>query len=115
MNSTTASGDVTNIHEGTNWWVVRISSLGALVWQKALGGTNLDLATALTAIFDGWYGVAGYTISTNGDVRSNNVRYDYRVVKLQSTAPPLRSPIFWLVPIPSVSVVRFLHQRNGGI
>ena len=56
--------------------------MGALVWQKAMGGTSEDFAYSLQSSTDGCYIVLGYTLSTNGDVTGNHGQYDVWVVKL---------------------------------
>ena len=54
-------------------------------WQKALGGTANDTATAILATTDGGYIIAGNTFSTDGDVSgTNTLSQDIWVVKLTS-------------------------------
>ena len=38
-------GDVSGNHGQTDAWVVKLNSLGAIVWQKTLGGTDRDHAS----------------------------------------------------------------------
>lgn len=83
------SGDVTGYH-GINadwvldYWVIKISSVGNLEWQKCFGGTGEDWARSIQQTNDGGYIVAGYTNSTDGDVTGNHGEYDYWVVKISS-------------------------------
>jgi len=76
------NGDVTGNHGMHDFWVVKLNSSGGLVWQKALGGTGMDIATSVRQTSDGGYIVAGYAASTNGDVTFNYGTSDYWVVKL---------------------------------
>ena len=78
-------GDVIGYHGGQDAWVVKLSSTGDLQWQKCLGGTSGDYANSIQPTPDGGYIVAGYTISTNGDVTGNHGGQDAWVVKLSST------------------------------
>ncbi|MPR37296.1 hypothetical protein [Salmonirosea aquatica] len=77
-------GDVSGNHGNSDYWVVKLDSLGSIVWQKALGGTGYDIANALTASDDGGFVVAGFTESNNGDVAENQGNADYWVVRLDS-------------------------------
>ena len=83
--SESIDGDVTGNHGYTDCWVVKLTSLGAIDWQKSLGGANFDQATSIQQTTDGGYIVAGYSESTDGDVTGNHGNYDYWVVKLDST------------------------------
>jgi hypothetical protein len=49
-------------------WLVKINDDGDLLWQKALGGSGLDMAYAITSTADGGYVMAGLTQSNDGDV-----------------------------------------------
>jgi hypothetical protein len=78
-------GDVTGNHGGHDAWVVKLSSTGSLQWQNSLGGTNNDIAYSIQPTSDGGYIVAGYTMSTGGDVTGYHGNQDVWVVKLSST------------------------------
>lgn len=81
----------------TDMWVVKLDSLGVLVWQKCLGGSGADVAYSIAQTNDGGYIVAGTTeTKNNGDVTGNHTYYDvgsasykasvdYWVVKLDSS------------------------------
>ncbi|HEX5154116.1 MAG TPA: T9SS type A sorting domain-containing protein [Parafilimonas sp.] len=57
----------------------------AIEWQKSLGGSSMDRGTAAKQTPDGGYIVAGNTSSDDGDVSSNHGKYDYWIVKLNSS------------------------------
>ena len=81
----TASNDfnVTGFHGGfSDFWVVKLNSVGTIIWQKALGGTETETAYSVQQTSDGGYIVAGNSSSTDGDVTNNHGNYDYWVVKL---------------------------------
>jgi hypothetical protein len=78
-------GDVSGVHGSDDFWVVRIDGEGTIVWQKALGGSYLDRATALVETTDGGYAVCGYTESKDGDVSSGNGYSDVWVVRLDAS------------------------------
>lgn len=79
------NGNVSGNHGSVDMWIIKISSSGALQWQRSLGGTNLDYAYSIVQSTDGGYAVAGETKSNNGDVSGNHGARDLWVVKLSST------------------------------
>jgi len=78
------NGDVSGNHGSGDFWVVKLDAGGNLQWQKCLGGTGYDEANSIQQTSDGGYVVAGFTLSTNGDVSGNHGGYDYWVVKLDA-------------------------------
>ena len=75
--------DVAGNHGGYDAWVVKLDNAGAIEWQKCLGGTSYDEATAIQQTTGGFI-VAGYTASTDGDVAGNHGSYDAWIVKLDN-------------------------------
>ncbi|MCX6183863.1 MAG: T9SS type A sorting domain-containing protein [Flavobacterium sp.] len=76
------NGDVSSNQGNTDYWVVKLDNQGVILWQKTLGGTNQDAAYSIQPTSDGGYIVAGYTLSTDGDIILNHGAIDYWVVKL---------------------------------
>ncbi|MBL7989099.1 MAG: T9SS type A sorting domain-containing protein [Chlorobi bacterium] len=87
--STSNDGDVTENYGGilstSDYWIVKLSSIGEIEWQKTLGGSRYDWATSITQASDSGYIVAGYSSSNDSDVTGNHGDYDYWIVKLTST------------------------------
>ncbi len=86
-------GDVSGNHGGTlsgescsDIWVVKLTSIGNIQWQKCLGGTENDSGSSIQQTSDGGYILTGTTSSNDGDVSgTHNVDYsDLWVVKLSS-------------------------------
>jgi hypothetical protein len=67
-----------------DYWLVKLSSAGAVQWKKALGGSGNDLAQSVQQTADGGYVVFGFTTSNDGDVSGNNGYVDYWIAKLDS-------------------------------
>jgi len=82
--SSSNNGDVTGNHGATDYWIVKLSSLGIIEWQKSLGGTSNDVARSIIQTTDGGYIVAGESSSNDGDVTGNHGATDYWIVKLSS-------------------------------
>ncbi|HEU4632861.1 MAG TPA: hypothetical protein VFS22_02690, partial [Flavisolibacter sp.] len=77
------SGDVEANHGGGEFWIVGLNAGGNVVFKKALGGNNEDLAFSIAEGTQG-FAVAGYTLSKdNGDVGPAHGNSDVWVVKLQ--------------------------------
>jgi hypothetical protein len=83
--STSVDGDVTENHGAFDFWLVKLNSLGAIEWQKSLGGSMDDIAYAVRQTIDGGYIVTGESESTDGDATGLHGSTDYWVVKLSST------------------------------
>jgi hypothetical protein len=84
-NTESNDGDVSGNHGGQDVWVVKLSVNGAILWQKALGGSNDENAQSIEATGDGGYIVAGQTKSNNGDVSGNHGAQDAWIVKLNGS------------------------------
>ena len=79
------NGDVTGNHGSFDFWVVKLTSTGAITWQKSLGGTSIDVAYSIQQTIDGGYIVSGKTASSNGDITGYHGYGDIWIVKLTST------------------------------
>lgn len=75
-------GDVVGNHGGGDAWVVKLDALGAIQWQRCLGGAHSDYANSILPTSDGGYVMAGETHSVDGDVQESHGGYDGWVVKL---------------------------------
>lgn len=83
--TSSTNGDVTQNQGQSDYWVVKLDSLGNIEWQKTYGGTNNDNANSIRQTNDGGYIVLGQSNSSNGDVTLNNGNYDYWLIKLDSS------------------------------
>jgi len=83
--SKSVNGDVTNPKGGADFWILKIDSLGALIWQHSFGGSSDDRAHSLAKTSDGGCVVAGTTASSDSDVTANHGGEDIWLIKLDST------------------------------
>jgi hypothetical protein len=81
-NSLSYGGDVTDNHGYVDLWVVKLSDVGSLQWQKTYGGSRYESVFSVRQTSDGGYIIAGYTDSKDGDVTGNHGKEDFWVVKL---------------------------------
>jgi hypothetical protein len=63
-------------------WVVKLSDLGNISWQKSFGGSGNEWMESIVQTSDGGYIVVGRSNSTDGDITSNNGLGDAWVIKL---------------------------------
>ena len=77
-------GNVSGNHGGADVWVVKLTSAGAISWQKTYGGSAIDEANATEQTSDGGYIIVGRTSSADGEVSLNKGMTDAWIVKLDS-------------------------------
>ena len=70
--STSIDGDVTGNHGGADCWVVKLTNLGVIQWQKSFGGSNTDVGFSIQQTTDLGYIIAGTSASNDGDVTGNH-------------------------------------------
>jgi len=85
-------GDVIGNDGGADIWIVKVSELGDVQWQKAIGGTQGEWGNSISQTTDGGYIVAGYSWSTNGDLTENKGKTDLWIVKLAPESTPTSTP-----------------------
>ncbi len=83
-------GDVIGNHgvvSGSSYedaWIVKLDSLGNMVWQKCIGGKYPDVASKIINTIDRGFAVCGFTISLIEGVKSHGIQ-DAWVIKLNSS------------------------------
>lgn len=74
--------DITNPKGSYDFWVLKMSNQGDLLWQKSFGGTGIDKAYDIAKTPDGAYVVTGNTFSTDTDISKNNGESDVWLIKV---------------------------------
>ncbi len=84
--SNSSNGDISYdpYLNSTDFWIVKIDSLGNIIWEKIVGGEIIDQMWTGTATNDGGIVGFGWTGSTSGDVSENYGFYDMWMIKLNS-------------------------------
>jgi len=69
-----------------DYWIIKLDSVGAIEWQKVIGGHADDFLWSLHSTSDGGYIVGGYSKSNANFEKAENCHgdYDYWVLKLDS-------------------------------
>ena len=106
--SPSTDGDVIGNDGVIEFWIVKLTEVGELQWQKTLGGTKADRAFSIQQTSDGGYIVCGYAWSNDGDVSVNKGKTDYWVVKLSpesSSTSNLSAQTLEIYPNPATSTI----------
>ncbi len=81
-----SDGDITDrTGNDSDYWLLKISKTGEIIWSKTYGGSNDESASRITKTTDGGYLLSGYTTSNDGDVSGNEGFQDYWIVKVDSS------------------------------
>lgn len=80
--SNSTDGDVTGNHGDFDYWVIKLSPSGAILWQKSFGGSNAEFASSVQPTLDGGYVVAGTTFSNDAQVTGFKGMSDAWIAKL---------------------------------
>ena len=76
-------GEISGNYGNMDFWVVKADKSGNLIWQKNLGGTDVDNAYSIIQTFDTSFVVLGWTKSSDHDVTSSHGQADFWVAKLK--------------------------------
>ena len=81
-------GDVSNNYGNRDIWLLKITDVGRILWQKNFGGSATDRPTEFCGVVQlpyGEYLLAGYTSSNNNDVSGNHGGADAWLLKFKVT------------------------------
>ncbi len=74
--------DVSNSKGSYDFWVVKVSSTGTLLWESSFGGTGIDKSYDIVKTNDNAYVIIGNTFSTDTDISRNNGESDVWLIKI---------------------------------
>jgi hypothetical protein len=83
----TASGGQGNVgrHAGGDYWAIKVTQMGALVWSRYFGGSFTDTPNGIAENSNNEFIIAGSSDSNDVDISGNKGGYDFWVVKTAST------------------------------
>lgn len=85
LSASGATGDKIESALSADYWILKLSSVGDIVWQNTLGGDSYDYCTVVQETFDGGYIIGGHSSSNiSGDKTENTLGDgpDYWIIKL---------------------------------
>lgn len=74
--------DINNNKGSYDFWVIKVSTTGSILWEKSFGGSEIDEAWAITQSVDGNFVIIGDTRSNDFDVSSLHGAADLWVIKI---------------------------------
>jgi len=74
--------DITNSKGSYDFWAVRVTSAGDLIWAKNYGGSGIEIAYSITKSQDGNYFLIGDARSNDQDVTNNKGNADAWLIKI---------------------------------
>lgn len=81
-------GDVSHNYNAQDYWIIKLNAVGAIEWQKVIGGGGSDVPSSIIQTIDGGYMVIGYSGSSstgNGDMTCDVTGTKAWAVKLDDT------------------------------
>jgi hypothetical protein len=98
--SSSADGDATGYHGGSDLLVAKLSSSLSIEWARCFGGTETEEGNSVVQLTDGNYAVLGYTSTqNNGDVTGHHGAQG--------------SDDFWLLKIASSGILSWAKCYGG--
>ncbi len=65
-------------------WLIKITPLGELIWEKTLGGSNFDAGRSITKASDNGFILSGNSRSADGNLTNNKGQNDGWLLKVDS-------------------------------
>ena len=74
--------DISNTKGSYDFWVIKISETGQLIWEKSFGGSGIEIAHDICKSQDNNYVITGHTFSNDTDISKNNGEADIWMIKI---------------------------------
>jgi hypothetical protein len=81
--SRSLNGDVSQNKGQNDAWILKVDALGTIVWQKTVGGSEIDFGYDAVELNNGTVIAVGETNSSNGDITENKGFSDLLVIKIK--------------------------------
>ena len=101
------SGQKTDNSKGSvDYWVLKLDSLGNIMWQKTIGGGSPDYLETVEQTIDGGYILGGYSESNiGGDKTEHRIGYEPNVYSGYAD--------YWVVKINSIGDIQWQNTIGG--
>jgi gliding motility-associated-like protein len=83
--SSSHDGDVSGNHGAEDYWILKLTSAGAIQWQKSYGGTKNEEPFYIQNTADGGFVLTGSAESNDGDVGCNSGDKDVWILKIDGS------------------------------
>ena len=95
VETVSSDGDVGNSKGGVDFWFVKLSENGDIVWEKSFGGEGSDFPADIIQTSDGSFVSVGFVTSSNtGDIGANHGAFDYWVNKISPSGELIWQNVF---------------------
>ncbi|UCD60980.1 MAG: hypothetical protein JSV59_14185 [Flavobacteriaceae bacterium] len=74
--------DISNTKGSYDFWVIKLTATGELLWERSYGGSGIEIAYDIAKTDDGAYVVTGNTFSTDKDISVNHGESDVWLIKI---------------------------------
>lgn len=92
------SGDKTEISNNFDYWVIKLDSVGNIIWQNTIGGFSNDFLYSVSPTIDGGYILGGSSNSTTSP---------------DKTDPEIGSLDYWVVKISEIGTIEWDNAIGG--
>lgn len=82
--SDTGNGDVPDNYGQTDIWVIRLDSVGELLWSNIYGGSSFDFGQQIITTQDGGFLVTAHVLSADGDIFNYHGGGDIWIAKMNA-------------------------------
>ncbi len=74
--------DISDTKGSYDFWVVKITNTGNLVWERSFGGSGIEISYDIAKTSDNGYVITGNTFSSDTDISVNNGDSDVWLIKI---------------------------------
>jgi len=82
--SNSTDGNLSQFYGGFDYWIIKLTPAGLIMWQKSFGGSGDDQANSIIQTNDGGYAVAGRSNSSSGMITDHRGQEDAWIVKIDA-------------------------------
>ncbi len=80
-NTFSTDGDISQAKGESDFWLVKVTDSGSIVWERSYGGSGFDAAQAVISSKDGGYYVVGNSKSADKDASVNFGENDFWMIR----------------------------------
>ncbi|MEL6917213.1 MAG: hypothetical protein AAFO99_05725 [Bacteroidota bacterium] len=110
--SESADFDISGSKGSYDFWVIKVTSNGDLVWESSFGGSGIDKSYGISKTDDNSYVITGNTFSIDTDISKNNGESDIWLVKITDSGELVWEKTFGGLAFDAAQSVNL--QQDGG-